>query len=317
MTDWSEEDVPDMSGRTAVVTGANSGLGLHAARMLAAKGAHVVMACRNERRGEEAMQTILDESPDASLELEYLDLASLSSIRRFAGRYEGRHSDLHVLLNNAGVMAIPRRETEDGFEYQFGVNHLGHYALTGLLIDVVVETAEGDGDARIVTVSSGMHRRGGIDFDDLQSEESYDRWAAYGQSKLANLLYAYELQRRLTEAGSDARSLACHPGYAATNLQRRGPEMMGSGLRLTLMKAANKFLAQPAEQGALPLLYAATADVDGGSYVGPDGFMRMRGSPEVQESSEESRDEETAKRLWRVSKELTGVEYGLRKKSRA
>lgn len=317
MTDWSEDDVPDQSGRTAVVTGANSGLGFHAARTLAARGAHVVMACRSERKGRNARQRILDESPDASLELEHLDLASLSSIRRFAGRYEGRHDDLHVLLNNAGVMAIPRSETEDGFELQFGVNHLGHYALTGLLIGVVVETADRDGDARVVTVSSEMHRRGKIDFTDLHGREGYGKWRAYSQSKLANLLFAYELQRRLEDAGTDARSLGCHPGWAATNLQRRGPELMGSTARLLLMKALNTLLGQPAERGALPLLYAATMDVEGGCYVGPDGFMNRSGSPEVQRSSDKSYDVEAAERLWRVSEDLTGVEYGLKEKAEA
>ncbi|MDS0299544.1 oxidoreductase [Halogeometricum sp. S1BR25-6] len=307
---WTVEDAPDQSGRTAVVTGANSGLGYEATRMLAEKGAHVVMAVRSPERGREAARDVLDRVPDADLTLAKLDLADLDSVRRFAEWFEGEFDELHVLANNAGVMAIPRRETEQGFEMQFGVNHLGHFALTGRLLDTLRET---EGETRVVTQSSGVHESGEMDFEDLMGEDSYDKWGAYGQSKLANLLFAYELQRRLERAGEDdVLSVGCHPGYAATNLQRRGPEMEGSYLRLLGMSLANRALAQSAEMGALPLVYAATAPgVDGGEYVGPTGFRNMRGYPGENESSADSRDEVDAHRLWELSEKLTGVPYGV------
>ncbi|WP_117594275.1 oxidoreductase [Haloprofundus halophilus] len=303
--DWTAADVPRLDGQTVVVTGANSGLGYHATRAFAHRGAHVVMACRDMKRGEEARGELAASRPSGALELQKLDLADLDSVRTFAETFADVHDRLDVLCNNAGVMAIPRGETEDGFETQFGVNHLGHFALTGLLLDQM--TGE---DVRVVTQSSGVHESGEIGFDDLQSEESYDEWDAYAQSKLANLLFAYELQRRLDDEGiENVRSVGCHPGYAATNLQYRGPEAKGSRVRKTAMRVANAIFAQSAEWGALPMLYAATEDVPGGSYVGPGGLMNMRGHPEVQESSERSYDEVAAGRLWSVSEELTGVEY--------
>jgi len=324
--EWTAAQMPEMDGRTVVVTGANSGVGFAATRAFAKAGAHVVMACRSTERGEDAKRRI--RSGDAagshrgSLEVAELDLADLSSIRSFAEAFGARHDELHVLCNNAGVMAIPRRETADGFETQFGVNHLGHFALTGLLLDRLRDTP---GESRVVTQSSGVHERGEIDFDDLQGERSYDEWDAYAQSKLANVLFAYELQRRLdaengevpeaeaggVEAGdSDVVSVACHPGYADTDLQRRGPEMRGSTVRLWAMKAMNALVAQSAEQGALPMLYAATApEIEGGEYVGPGGLANMRGAPTVQRSSDLSYDRELAGRLWSVSEELTGVSY--------
>lgn len=258
----------------------------------------------------EAGEEIRDVAPETRLTVIELDLADLASVQEFAASFGDMHDELHVLCNNAGVMAIPRTETEQGFETQFGVNHLGHFALTGLLLDELRET---DGQTRVVTQSSGLHENGEIDFDDLQSEHSYDKWDAYGQSKLANVLFAYELQRRLRAAGvEDVASIACHPGYAATNLQQRGPEQEDSTLRLWSMQAANAVLAQDAETGALPMLYAATAsDIEGGKYIGPGGFQQMRGHPEKQRSSDRSYDETTAKRLWEVSAELTGVRYDL------
>ncbi|WP_436901727.1 oxidoreductase [Halovenus halobia] len=306
---WAADSVPDQSGQTVIVTGANSGLGFEATKVLAGKGAHVVLACRSVERGEDARDSIREEFPAASLSVRELDLASLASIRSFAETFTDEYDSLDILCNNAGVMAIPRQETEDGFEMQFGVNHLGHFALTGLLLDTLESTS---GQARVVTHSSGAHERGRIDFDDLHSEDSYAKWGAYGQSKLANLLFAYELDRRLNDAGSNVLSTACHPGYADTNLQRRGPEQSGSRLRLAGMKLANFVLAQSAEAGALPLLYAATDEsIEGGEYVGPGGFVNMRGTPEIQQSNERSRDEETAERLWTVSEEQTGVKYNL------
>ncbi|SEO21027.1 NAD(P)-dependent dehydrogenase, short-chain alcohol dehydrogenase family [Halorientalis persicus] len=306
---WNRADMPNQSGRTAVVTGANSGLGFEATKALAQKGAHVVMACRSLDRARSARDEIRDAVDGASLEVMELDLGDLGSVRSFAERFRAEQSALHMLCNNAGVMAIPRRETADGFEMQFGVNHLGHFALTGLLLDQLEQTP---GETRVVTQSSGVHERGDIGFDDLQSESEYDKWGAYAQSKLANLLFAYELDRRFRAANASVTSVGCHPGYAATNLQRRGPEMEGSTLRLWLMKIANRVVAQSPAQGALPLLYAATApDVDGGDYIGPGGFMGMRGAPEKQRSSDRSYDTDRARRLWEISQELTGVSFDL------
>jgi NAD(P)-dependent dehydrogenase (short-subunit alcohol dehydrogenase family) len=304
---WTADDVPSMNGENVVITGANSGIGYEAARVFAKKGADVTMACRSLERGKESADEIRDETPDASTEVRQLDLASLDSVEEFAEGFLEDNDALDVLCNNAGVMAIPRTETEDGFEQQFGVNHLGHFALTGRLLKLIVETE----DARVVTTSSGAHERGKIDFDDLHGENEYSQWGAYAQSKLANLLFAFDLQRRFEAAEVNAKSVGVHPGYAATNLQRRGPEMEGSRLKLAAMKAMNAVLAQSSERGALPILYGATAEVEGGEYVGPGGLMNMRGHPEVQEPNERARDEETAGRLWEVSEELTGVGYDI------
>ena len=304
---WTGDDVLSMDDETVVITGANSGIGFHAARVFAAKGADVTMACRSVERGEDAADEIREEVPDAPVEVRELDLASLDSVEDFADGFIQDHDALDVLCNNAGVMAIPRTETKDGFETQFGVNHLGHFALTAHLSDLVVSTDR----ARVVTTSSGAHERGTIDFEDPHGEDEYTKWGAYAQSKLANLLFAFELQRRFEDADVDAKSVGVHPGYAATDLQRRGPEMEGSRLKLGVMKAMNAVLAQSAERGALPILYGATAELEGGEYVGPGGFMNMRGYPEVQEPNERARDKETAERLWEVSEELTGVEFGV------
>ncbi|WP_265109803.1 oxidoreductase [Halosolutus halophilus] len=308
--DWTADDVPDQDGRTVVVTGANSGIGLEATRELARNGATVIMACRSTDRGEDAASDIRGDVPDADLRVVECDLASLESIRSFADRLEGESLD--VLVNNAGVMAIPRSETDDGFETQFGVNHLGHFALTGLLLENLLAAGDDERESRIVTVSSGMHERGEIDFDDLQGERSYDEWDAYAQSKLANVLFAYELERRFRTADLNAASVAVHPGYANTHLQFRGPEQNGQRFRKAAMWLMNTVVAQSAEKGALPTLYAATApDVEGGAYYGPGGLLNMRGPPERQASSDRSYDEETARRLWNVSSDLTGVTYDL------
>lgn len=304
---WSSAEIPDQSGRTVVITGANSGLGFAATKLFARKGAHVVMACRNLDRARTAQEEVRSSLGEPSLSVLELDLADLESVRSFVTAFEQGHDDLHVLCNNAGIMAIPRRETADGFEMQFGVNHLGHFALTGLLIDRLQETS---GESRVVTHSSGLHENGEIEFEDLQSERDYDKWEAYAQSKLANLLFAYELDRRLRDLGASVKSVGCHPGYADTALQQRGPEMSGSRIRLWGMKIANRLFAQSAEQGVLPMLYAATApEISGGEYVGPGGFMNMRGQPEIQESSALSTDIDVAARLWEISEELTGVTF--------
>jgi NAD(P)-dependent dehydrogenase (short-subunit alcohol dehydrogenase family) len=287
-----------------VVTGANSGLGLVTARELARVGARVVLACRNVAKGEAARREIEAAAPGAPVELEELDLASLESVRAFAERFRAAHDGLDLLINNAGVMAPPRRETADGFELQFGTNHLGHFALTGRLIGVM----EGREDARVVTLSSQAHRTGRIAFGNLGGERRYFRWSAYGQSKLANLLFALELERRLSAAGSTIKSMAAHPGYAATNLQSAAAPLVD---RL-VMKVSNLVIAQSEEMGALPTLYAATEPgLPGGTYAGPDGIGEQRGHPQVVSPSGAARNEATAKRLWEVSEEMTGVHFEL------
>ena len=306
---WSPSDIPDQSGRLALVTGANSGLGLATSRELARAGARVVMACRDPDRGADALAAVLSAVPGASVELASLDLASLASVSELAGRMLAEHPSIDLLINNAGVMATPRRLTEDGFELQLGTNHLGHFALTGRLLPALLR---GEG-TRVVTVSSGAHRGGRINFDDLVGERRYFRWAAYGQSKLANLLFAYELERRAEADGAPLASMAAHPGYAATDLQSSGPGI-GGGLfaaaNTAAMAVANRLIAQSADDGALPSLYAATfPGLPGGSFVGPDGPFEARGAPRVVGSSPASKDASTAKRLWEVSEELTGVSF--------
>jgi NAD(P)-dependent dehydrogenase (short-subunit alcohol dehydrogenase family) len=299
---WTAADIPDQSGRTAIVTGANSGLGLVTARELAGAGARVVLACRNLEKGAAARAAIGAEVPGAELELESLDLSSLDSVRSFAATYRQGHEGLDLLINNAGVMAPPRRRTADGFELQFGTNHLGHFALTALLIEAI----EGRPDGRVVTMSSNAHKLGAIAFDNLGGERRYFRWRAYAQSKLANLLFALELDRRLRAAGSSVKSLAAHPGYAATNLQHAGPP----GIDSAIMRLTNSLMAQSEEMGALPELYAATAPgLEGGTYVGPDGVGEHRGHPKPVSPNRAARDEATARRLWEVSEELTGVRF--------
>lgn len=301
-TNWTENNIPDLHGKTAVITGANSGLGYETARALAAKGATVVLACRNLDKGQQAVAAIQQHTPHATLELMPLNLADLSDVRRFAHAYTQKHGPLHLLINNAGIMAPPRRETADGFEMQFGTNHLGHFALTGHLLPLLLATP----NARVVTVSSGMHWQGKINFEDINGRKSYAPFPAYSQSKLANLLFAYELQRRLASHGHTTLSVAAHPGYAATNLQSTG----GSRLLTLLLRFTNQFMAQSQAMGALPQLYAATAaDVQGGDYFGPNGFYEARGYPVKVSSSDASRDPETAVRLWHLSEEMTGVVY--------
>jgi NAD(P)-dependent dehydrogenase (short-subunit alcohol dehydrogenase family) len=282
------------------VTGANSGLGLVTARELARKGAHVVLACRNLDKGREAVAHIGREVAGASVELVKLDLGDLDSVRAFADGFRTDADGLDLLINNAGVMAPPRRETKDGFELQLGTNHLGHFALTAQLLDLMQDRD----DARVVTLSSLMHRMGKISFDNLQREKGYFRWTAYGQSKLANLLFALELQRRLVASGSSVKSLSAHPGYAATNLQTAGPPLID---RLVMIPG-NLIFAQSADMGALPSLYAATEpDLEGGMFVGPDGMGAQRGHPHLETPSAAALDEDVARRLWEVSEELTGV----------
>jgi len=289
VTVWTAADVPSQTGRTFVVTGANSGLGRATTAVLAGAGARVVMAVRDRGRGERAAQAM-----PGQVEVRLLDLADLASVRRFADAWEG---PLDVLVNNAGIMAVPRGRTRDGFERQLGTNHLGPFALTNLLLPAVTD--------RVVTVSSGAHRSGRIDLADLHGDRRrYSRVGAYGQSKLANLLFTLELERRLTADGSRVRALAAHPGWAATDLQRGfGP----IGDRVATL--ANRLFAQTDEQGALPILYAAVADLPGNSYVGPDGRAELRGHPTLVGRSRAATDPELARRLWTASEELTGVRY--------
>lgn len=277
-------------GRTFVVTGANSGIGEVAARELAAAGARVVLACRSTQKGEEAAARM-----SGDVEVRALDLADLASVRAFA---QGLDGDVDVLVNNAGIMAPPHRTTADGFELQLGTNHLGHFALTGLLLDRVRD--------RVVTVSSVAHRTGSMDFDDPCWEKRYHRWPAYGRSKLANLLFTLELQRRLAAAGSEVRAVACHPGYSATHLQSHTESILDQ-----VMGLLNKVVAQSAEMGALPTLFAATEDLPGGAYVGPGGIGEMRGHPQLVGMSGAAQDEESGRRLWELSEELTGVRFAL------
>jgi NAD(P)-dependent dehydrogenase (short-subunit alcohol dehydrogenase family) len=290
MSGFSTADLPDLSGQTVIVTGASSGIGLEAARAFAGQGARVILAVRDEAKGQKAAGTL----PAAGkAEVRLLDLASLDSVRAFARDWSG---PVDLLINNAGVMIPPLSRTADGFELQFGTNHLGHFALTNLLLPNVT--------GRVVTVSSDAHRFGAIDFDDLNWERRrYRAWRAYGQSKVANLLFTAELQRRLTEAGSPVLSMAAHPGYAATNLQSHS----GSRLMASAMKLGNRLIAQDAASGALPTLYAATGHLPGNSFVGPSGFVGMRGAPAPCPRTKAASDPAAARRLWDVSEQLTGV----------
>jgi NAD(P)-dependent dehydrogenase (short-subunit alcohol dehydrogenase family) len=287
---WSAADLPDLDGRTVIVTGANSGIGLVTARELARVGAHVVLAVRDEERGRTAAETI-----KGSCEVRRLDLADLASVRAFATAWTG---DLDVLINNAGVMAVPKQRSADGFELQLATNHLGHFALTNLLLPSTVD--------RVVTVASNAHRMGHIALDDLNFERRrYSAWGAYGQSKLANLLFTLELERRLTAAGSPVRAVAAHPGFAATNLQSHS----GNPIMSAVMAVANVVVAQSDAQGALPTLFAATQDLPGASYIGPDGFQESRGYPTLVSRSTAASDLELAAALWKASEELTGTTF--------
>ena len=289
---WTAADLPDQHGRTFVITGANSGIGKQAALALARAGARVVLAVRDEAKGRQAAAQI-----GGATEVRRLDLASLDSVRAFADDWSG---SIDVLINNAGVMAVPHARTADGFEMQIGTNHLGHFALTNLLLPAITD--------RVVTVSSGMHKGGVIDFDDLTwDRRKYDAWAAYRQSKLANLLFTLELARRLQADKSDVRATAAHPGYASTNLQGR------TGNRLTdfATSIGNRILAQSDAAGALPTLFAASQDLPSDSYVGPDRMGEGRGHPTLVGRSAAASDVDDAKRLWSLSEELTGVRYPL------
>jgi NAD(P)-dependent dehydrogenase (short-subunit alcohol dehydrogenase family) len=299
---WQEADVPDQSGRVAVVTGANTGIGYQAAAVLAYRGAHVVLAVRDLEKGNAALSRIVAARPGADVTLQALDLTSLDSVRCAADALRSAYPRIDLLINNAGVMLTPKQTTKDGFELQFGTNHLGHFALTGLLLDHLLPVR----GSRVVTVSSMAHRmRAAIHFNDLQWERSYNRGAAYGQSKLANLLFTYDLQRRLNTADKFTIAVAAHPGSSQTELTRNLP-----GISRPVANLLGSVLFQSPQMGALPTLRAATDPaVQGGQYYGPSGFGEQRGHPKVVDSSAQSHDEDLQRRLWTVSEELTGVTF--------
>ncbi|SCF76896.1 oxidoreductase [Streptomyces sp. Ncost-T10-10d] len=300
---WNASDIPDQNGRTAVVTGANSGIGLITARELARHGARVLLACRDETRGKEAESRIRTAVTGADVEFVPLDLADLDSVRTFAAAHTPDRIDL--LINNAGVMALPYGRTADGFERQFGVNHLGHFALTGLLLPKLLDTP----GARVVSVSSGMHALSNIDIGDLNSERNYRRWIAYGRSKTANLLFIHELARRLSAAGCEVVAAAAHPGYAATNLQTAGVRMENRKAAERVVELGNRIIAQPASSGALPTLYAATAPgVRPDSFTGPR-LLGWRGAPAPSWRAGWTLNDVASERLWVASEQLTGVAY--------
>ncbi len=301
---WTTADIPDLTGRIAVVTGANSGIGFAAAVELARHGAAVTLAVRDPGRGADALARLRSEVPAADAELGRLDLADLSSVRAFAAGYAPDGLDL--LVNNAGVMGVPLRHTPDGFESQLGTNHLGHFALTGLLLPRLLARP----GARVVTVTSGYHKIGRIDFADLDARGRFRKWPAYAQSKLANLLFTFELQRRADSAGVELLALSAHPGYAATNLQTAGPRLAGNRVMERAAEAVTRVIGQSARDGALPTLRAATDPaVRGGEVFGPDGVLELRGAPKQVAVSRRARDRGVAEQLWEVSEEKTGVRY--------
>jgi NAD(P)-dependent dehydrogenase (short-subunit alcohol dehydrogenase family) len=297
---WTTHNIPDQSGKIAIVTGANSGIGYEAARALALRGATVIMACRSLEKGKDAADRIRSENPPAEVTLQKLDLADLSSVRQFAENFLAEYDRLDILINNGGIMATPYGKTADGFEQQFGTNHLGHFALTGLLFGLLKSTPE----SRVITVTSYGHYFGRINFGDLNSERFYQRWLAYAQSKLANVLFGFELQRRSVLSSNNPISVVVHPGYAATNLQHT----------TRLWTFLNPILAQSPEMGALPTLYAATSpEIHGGEYIGPDGFLGQHGYPHLARPSGGSRDQAVAQRLWEVSERLTGIHFDFKR----
>jgi NAD(P)-dependent dehydrogenase (short-subunit alcohol dehydrogenase family) len=302
---WTTENIPDLNGKVAIVTGANSGIGYYTAVAFAEKGATVILACRNLEKSQAALDQLKAEVPGADVELMQLDLASLDTVRRFAEAFQAKYDRLDLLVNNAGIMMVPYGKTEDGFERQFGTNHLGHFALTGLLLDRILATP----GARVVNVSSTGHRIGRMDFDDLMYEHGvgYSSSSAYGRSKLANLLFTYELQRRFEAAGADAMATAAHPGGANTNLQ----DEIGERWYVRPFVPLMRLMMQSANMGALPTIRAAVdPDAEGGQYYGPGGIMEQRGYPVLVQSSGASHNHADAQRLWKVSEELTGVSFG-------
>jgi NAD(P)-dependent dehydrogenase (short-subunit alcohol dehydrogenase family) len=307
MSQWTHNDIPNQSGRIALITGANSGLGYESTLALARKGAHIVMACRNQEKAQTARNEILAQVPDAQLDIMALDLGDLDSVRAFADAYRAKYDRIDILRLNAGLMALPKRETKDGFEMQFGVNHLGHFALTALLIDLVVKVP----DARIVSVSSSAAFMGKMHFDDISAEQSYSRYGRYGQAKLANILFANELQRRLNEAGyTGILSNSAHPGLSSTNLQATTASEAKSPLEWVTYTLMHNTVSQSSADGALPQLYAVTSpDAEGGAFYGPRWMVR--GAPVKAKAPGAAHDAESARRLWEVSEEMTGISFAI------
>lgn len=302
-SNWTTDNIPSQQGKTVLITGANSGLGLEASKVLSKKGAQIIMAVRNLQKGKEAAEKIKQENPSAKLDIMVLDLADFNSIKKFSEEVHSKYSQIHILMDNAGIMAPAKRElTKQGFEAQFGTNHLGHFLLTGLLLDILKNTP----NSRIAVQSSIVHKQENfnpnIHFDDLNFEKSYNKNHAYGQSKLANLLFAYELDRKLKEHKIKTIVTTAHPGYTNTNLQKN------YGFFVSVI--ANRFFAMPVQQGTLPILRAATEEgLKGGEFIGPTKGNEMKGYPEITKSSDKSYDKELAKRLWEVSEKLTGFTY--------
>mgnify|MGYP006280186077 CR=1 FL=1 len=293
---WLREKIPEQKGKTVIVTGANSGIGLQTVKALVSRGADVIMACRNAQKGARALELIKRQYPHARPELMSLDLASLESVRSFAEKFKKNHNKLDILVNNAGVMATPRKKTSEGFEYQFGINHLGHFALTGLLIDLLMATPS----SRVVTVTSIAHFKGSIHFEDIKAESWYSPMKAYRQSKLANLLFAYGLQKRLKKLHSDSISVAAHPGISSTSI-------LWLPFPLTLLK---EMVLMPAAKGALPVLMAATdKSLSGGEYIGPGGPRQVAGYPVILKSARSSYNETLWQSLWDISEKMTGIYY--------
>jgi NAD(P)-dependent dehydrogenase (short-subunit alcohol dehydrogenase family) len=304
MSKWTPRQIPSQQGRLAIVTGANSGIGYQAARYLARAGAAGILACRSAEKGEAARARIASENPRADVQMRILDVADLNSVRGFASEFLNENRPLDLLINNAGVMALPeRRTTPQGFEMQFGTNHLGHFALTGLLLPALLRQP----GSRVVTVASIAHKGGRLNFDDLNAERSYDPRKAYQQSKLANLVFGLELDRRLRARGAKTMSVIAHPGVAVTNIVSNG---MGNGLRGQIVSILFPFVGQSDDRGSWPLLYAATSpETHGGGYYGPDGIAEVRGTPVEVKPKPHALDTAAGKRLWGVSEELTGVGY--------
>jgi NAD(P)-dependent dehydrogenase (short-subunit alcohol dehydrogenase family) len=303
---WQLEDLPEQHGRTVIITGGNSGIGYEAARALAVKGARVIIACRDNAKAQAASDRITAESTSAAVATMTLDLASMTSVQTCADALIAQYEQIDVLINNAGVMAIPRRETKDGFEMQLGVNHLGHFALTARLFERIKSTP----GSRIVNVSSLAHLFGFINLANLHGRMFYDPWAAYGQSKLANLLFTFELERRSRDAGLAVQALACHPGIAATNLASAGPRMAGLPVPEALVQSLTAVVAQSAAAGALPTLYAGFAEqATGGDYIGPDGIGETRGSPRKVQPSLMARSQTLARQLWQASEDATQITF--------
>lgn len=306
MSRWTPREIPPQQGRLALITGANSGIGFQAARYLSRAGTSVILGCRNAAKGEAARAKILAEQPSAKVEVRVLDMADLDSIRHFATQFLSEQAPLDLLINNAGVMAIPeRRTTQQGFEMQFGTNHLGHFALTGLLLPSLLIQPS----SRIVTVASIAHKGGTLNFDDLNAERSYDPRKAYQQSKLANLVFGVELDRRLRAHSAGTISVIAHPGVAVTNIVSNG---MGTGFRARIAGLLFPFIGQSDDRGSWPILYAATSpEAHGGGYYGPDGFAEIRGTPVEVKPKPHALDPAAGKRLWEASEAMTGVHYDL------